>query len=154
MNSARQTAHSLPPARAAIARKNLDRLDAYRAKVAGETIHPLDNAPLEELPALLASFEIEYHVDGATLSQADLEAADRARARLKFARIESDRLLRPHLFWPDGTVRVFTGALLMVSTLDARAHTDWIARGLVFAAGLALIAWGAWVLHRTVAKAS
>ena len=139
--SARKTAHALSPARELQARKNLDRLDAYRAKIARETIHPLDNAPLEDLPMLLAGFEIEYHeFDGATLTRADLEAADRARARLEFARVEAERQVKPNRSWPDGTVRIFTGALLMVSTVDARAHTDWISRVVVFAAGLALLA--------------
>lgn len=153
LNEARTVALRLDPIRTLRAQKNLDRLDAYRAKVAAQTIHPLDNAALEELPALLAGFEIEYHeFGGATMTQADLEAADRARARLKFSRVpELERVERRHKFPPNGTVRTLTGSILIFAAFDPRAEIDMLARGAMVCAGLALLIF-VYLEHRRAAR--
>jgi hypothetical protein len=161
LDNARTVALRLDPVRTLHAQKNLERLDAYRAKVAAEVAnalekpHPMDHATLEELPALLRGFDIEYcTLDGETFTNGDLEAAARARARLKFARVPvlTQPVERRIPLMPDGTNRVCLGVLAILNAIDMRAHTDLIARAALFALGVGIIVWGALTMRKAVTQ--
>jgi hypothetical protein len=158
IDNARTVALRLDPVRTLHAQKNLDRLDAFRAKNAEraqavlETQHQFDNATLEELPALLREFDREYiETNGARFTPADFEAAQRGRDRLQWAVITSATIRGPSGFEIEGSKRFFFGSMLVVVAGFADQPFR-LERAVLIVAGLILLAAGAWAGHKQATR--
>lgn len=154
-------------------------LDLHRAKdvalikEVSATQNALDNCVLEDLPGMLLGFEIlfnEYGLDCNLITLADVEAAERAYARLECAEEAAERQalaivepLAPVAFvrrWQSvhhtGVIRFCAGWFVILVCMAPSANPilpRWPLEQIIgIASGALFMAWGAWDAPRSLTR--